>query len=53
MVTANGPFLAAAWKSAIPDTQHVLNPGSVSLPKGGSSRSFGYYDGENLRHYVV
>ena len=31
----------------------IFNPGSVSLPKGGSSRSFGYYDGENLRHYVV
>ena len=26
----------------------VFNPGSVSLPKGGSSRSFGFYDGENL-----
>ncbi|MBR1920527.1 MAG: phosphodiesterase [Kiritimatiellae bacterium] len=31
----------------------LFNPGSVSLPKGGSSRSFGYYDGETLRHYVV
>ena len=26
----------------------VFNPGSVSLPKGGSSRSFGFYDGEIL-----
>ena len=31
----------------------IFNPGSVSLPKGGSSRSFGYYDGENLKHYVI
>ena len=28
----------------------VFNPGSVSLPKGGSSRSFGYFDGERLCH---
>ena len=26
----------------------IFNPGSVSLPKGGSTRSFGYFDGENL-----
>lgn len=29
----------------------IFNPGSVSLPKGGSVRSFGYFDGEQLRHY--
>jgi len=28
----------------------VFNPGSVSLPKGGSGRSFGYFDGHALRH---
>jgi predicted phosphodiesterase len=28
----------------------IFNPGSVSLPKGGSSRSFGYFDGEKLVH---
>lgn len=27
-----------------------FNPGSVSLPKGGSARSFGFFDGQNLRH---
>lgn len=27
----------------------IFNPGSVSLPKGGSQRSFGYFDGEMLR----
>lgn len=31
----------------------VFNPGSVALPKGGSSRSFGYYDGHELRHYTI
>ena len=25
----------------------IFNPGSVSLPKGGSSRSFGYFNGES------
>ena len=31
----------------------IFNPGSVSLPKGGSSCSFGYFDGEALRHYTI
>ena len=31
----------------------VFNPGSVSLPKGGSARSFGYFDGETLRSCPV
>lgn len=31
----------------------VFNPGSVSLPKGGSSRSFGFYDGSELKHYTI
>ena len=31
----------------------IFNPGSVSLPKGGSQRSFGYFDGESLRHYTI
>ena len=31
----------------------IFNPGSVSLPKGGSSRSFGFFDGESLHHYTV
>lgn len=29
----------------------IFNPGSVSLPKGGSSRGFGYFDGKELRRY--
>ena len=28
----------------------IFNPGSVSLPKGGSVRSIGYFDGERLSH---
>ena len=31
----------------------IFNPGSISLPKGGSSRSFGYFDGEKLSHHVI
>jgi len=31
----------------------IFNPGSVSLPKGGSNRSFGYFDGTALRHYAI
>ena len=31
----------------------IFNPGSVSLPKGGSSRSFGYFDGERFSHVSV
>ena len=31
----------------------IFNPGSVSLPKGGSSRSFGFYDGTALKHYTI
>ena len=31
----------------------IFNPGSVSLPKGGSSRSFGYFDGTDFKHYTI
>ena len=31
----------------------IFNPGSVALPKGGSSRSFGFFDGESLHHYTI
>ncbi len=31
----------------------VFNPGSTSLPKGGSSRSIGYFDGRELRHIAL
>jgi predicted phosphodiesterase len=31
----------------------IFNPGSVALPKGGSSRSFGYFDGATLKHYTI
>ena len=39
-------------KSLTPDFR-IFNPGSVSLPKGGSSRSFGYFDGVDFRHYTI
>ena len=31
----------------------IFNPGSVAIPKGGSARSFGYYDGNTLKHYTI
>ena len=31
----------------------LFNPGSISLPKGGSARSFGYFDGRALHHYTI
>lgn len=31
----------------------LFNPGSVSLPKGGSARSIGYFDGSALRHCTI
>lgn len=31
----------------------IFNPGSVSLPKGGSSRSVGYFDGSSLQHFCI
>ena len=31
----------------------IFNPGSVSLPKGASVRSFGFFDGEHLRHIAL
>ena len=31
----------------------IFNPGSISLPKGGTQRSFGYFDGKELKHYVI
>ena len=31
----------------------LFNPGSVSLPRGGCPRSFGYFDGKELKHYCI
>ena len=31
----------------------IFNPGSISLPKGGSSQSFGFFDGAELKHYAI
>ena len=38
---------------ALPCGLKIFNPGSVSLPKGGSERMFGYFDGQVLSHHVV
>ncbi len=37
----------------LPCGMKIFNPGSVSLPKGGSARSIGYFDGETLKHYTI
>jgi putative phosphoesterase len=31
----------------------IFNPGSVSLPKGGQERQFGYWDGVRFSHHVI
>ena len=31
----------------------IFNPGSVSLPRGGTSRSFSYFDGKELKHFTI
>ena len=31
----------------------IFCPGSISLPKGDSARSFGYFDGETLRTFSI
>ena len=47
MVLAHGHTHVPVLKDLSP-TLTIFNPGSVSLPKGGSVRSFGYFDGETL-----
>lgn len=37
----------------LPSGIKIFNPGSISLPKGGSSRSFGYFDGQTLSHIQI
>ena len=31
----------------------IVNPGSISLPKGGQERQFGYWDGVRFSHHVI
>jgi len=31
----------------------IFNPGSISLPKGGQERQFGYWDGTAFAHYSL
>lgn len=37
----------------LPCGMTIFNPGSILLPKGGSARSFGYFDGRELRHVTI
>jgi putative phosphoesterase len=37
----------------IAEGKRVWNPGSVSLPKGGTKRSFGFYDGERIETIML
>ena len=37
----------------LPDGTRIFNPGSISLPKGGSQRSMGFWDGVSLRHVQI
>lgn len=36
-----------------PGTLEFFNPGSISLPKNGHPPSFGFFDGEELRHIYL
>ena len=51
-VLAHGHTHIPELKQLVPGLK-IFNPGSVSLPKGGSSRSFGYFDGTQLKHYTI
>lgn len=31
----------------------IFNPGSISLPKGGQERQFGYWNGAELQHFAI
>ncbi len=42
-----------AEQRTLPNGTVFFNPGSISLPKGNSVRSFGYFDGVTLRHVAV
>ena len=47
------PFKTARVLKKLECGLTIFNPGSVSLPKGGSARSFGYFDGNTLLHYCI
>ena len=42
-----------AEKKRLPCGLTIFNPGSISLPKGGQPRQFGYWDGRELSHYAI
>ena len=42
-----------AEQSVLANGVVFFNPGSISLPKGGTPRSYGYFDGRTLRHIAL
>ena len=42
-----------AERKLLPCGLTIFNPGSVSLPKGGQQRQFGYWNGSELQHHLV
>ena len=42
-----------AEKKKLPCGITIFNPGSISLPKGGQGRTFGYWDGHALYPYPI
>ena len=42
-----------AEKKKLPCGITIFNPGSISLPKAGQGRTFGYWDGHDLYHYPI
>lgn len=40
-------------KHVLPDGTVIFNPGSVAMPRGGSERMMGFWDGSSLRHINI
>ena len=51
-VLAHGPTHVPELRR-LPCGLTLFNPGSVSLPRGGAARSFGFFDGTELKHYTL
>ena len=51
-VLAHGHTHLATLKK-LPCGITLFNPGSITLPKGGQGRTFGYWDGHALSHHLI
>ena len=51
-VLVHGHTHIPEWKR-LEGGMELFNPGSISLPKGGSRASFGYFDGETFSHCTL